>query len=289
MTAAAEPDQQDRVEQQLEQDRGEPAAQQSPSHLFQWSGYIHVGPTAEECPDGTNGKCENPHHFHAWCRLPNQFQQRDIVEKCQAAKARRIRLLRDPDTDAHEALEGDLREIAGTEDTETVIQEIVEKDWQVDFLEASKDVEEMEEFANYQQDREEFQRLRALPEDQRGEEFEHLTQHILNYSQELTRQVEEKQKPKKDALADRSMDELITMIRNDRIEASGTEAYMHTYSFWSWFVGTLKPVESGRPKERVYKHIDDLRQESEEVIDELKAKFEALHSAMAQRGALGNS
>jgi REP element-mobilizing transposase RayT len=44
------------------------------------------------------GKCTDPDHFHAWIRLPNQFQIRDIAEKAKAAQARKKRMLRDQQT-----------------------------------------------------------------------------------------------------------------------------------------------------------------------------------------------
>jgi hypothetical protein len=54
--------------------------------------------------------CANPDHFHAWIRLPNKFQHADIHAKALASKARRMRALRDPESDASVVMDA---EIAG--------------------------------------------------------------------------------------------------------------------------------------------------------------------------------
>src|SRR3954451_1473894 len=46
------------------------------AQMFQFSTYLHVGPGAEGCEDFAS--CADPLHFHAWCRLPNKFQHKDI-------------------------------------------------------------------------------------------------------------------------------------------------------------------------------------------------------------------
>src|SRR4051812_13441277 len=69
------------------------------SQMFEFSGYVHVGPGAKECEHGEDGECDNAVHFHAWTRLPNPFQQQAIREKANAAKARKRRVLRDPESD----------------------------------------------------------------------------------------------------------------------------------------------------------------------------------------------
>src|ERR1700726_392288 len=83
-------------------------AQAEAAKMFRYSSYLHVGPGAEECGHREDGECTDPTHFHAWCRLPNKFQHRDLYTKAQAAKARRLRLLNQPDSDASEVLESEL-------------------------------------------------------------------------------------------------------------------------------------------------------------------------------------
>jgi hypothetical protein len=93
-----------------EQDQQPKDATRSPNQLFRYSAWVHVGDGAQDCATAEIG-CTDPGHFHAWCRLPNQLQHEDIRERALAAKARRIRQMRDPEADAHEILELDMAEL----------------------------------------------------------------------------------------------------------------------------------------------------------------------------------
>jgi hypothetical protein len=85
--------------------------------------------------------CGNPLHFHAWCRLPNQLQHEDIRERALAAKARRIRQLRDPECDAYQILESDMSELLRIGDEGLIVDELANKDWwkrQIDAMARSR-------------------------------------------------------------------------------------------------------------------------------------------------------
>lgn len=259
--------------------------------MFQNSAWVHVGEGAADCehvaanPKQQGKDCDDEEHFHAYCRLPNQFQHRDVVEKATAAKARRIRLLRDDSSDAYEVLEGTLRAIRDTEDPKIVIEELLTYTWQEDYLEAIREVEEDERFERVDQDREELTRLLELPEAERGEdEVEKLEEHIGAYVQATKDKVAEVQAPRRQALESLSFDEQVAQLRERRIEADSDEEYHHVFSQWEWFVGTKQP---DRRTDKWTKISEMTKDASPEVIDELRGTFTLLRMAL-QRGGRGN-
>lgn len=265
--------------------------------LYRFSSWLHVGPGAENCEavneeTGAND-CADPLHFHAWCRLPNQFQVREIREQAFAAKARRMRQLRNEGSDANEILEAELDVLRrGGEATKAeVIDEIVGKDWWQDYLEAAQTVREVEDekgvktFEHVDRDQERFKELDATPADQRNaDEFEELQRHLVAYGEAVTAELEKIVAPKKAALESKELSDLVDMIREDRIEGQGSEEFMHTYAMQSWLVGTLKT----RGGESRFKSQAELQSAPSEVIAALKETFEDLEQT--ERGvAQGNS
>ena len=179
----------------------------SDKQLFRFSTWIHVGPDAETCDEGEQGTCSNPLHFHAWARLPNQFQHRHIREKALAAKARRARQLRDPESDAHAVMEDELDEIArlGDAGRKQLIDDLIGRDWWRDFLEAAKDVKEIENdrdeqvYATIDEDQQRFKELDAKPEDERPkDEYDELERHLAAYNDAVDKRRAELEKPRRD-------------------------------------------------------------------------------------------
>lgn len=229
-----------------------------PEQMFRYSGWVHVGPAADECEaidedKGTND-CSDPRHFHAWCRLPNQFQHREIREKALAAKARKVRQLRDEETDAHAILEDSLDQFAhqGDEAIPVLVEELLGKDWWQDYLVAAGEVQEREEgvddddepvkpFAHIEEDQRRHAELKAMPEDDRpADEYEELTRHLARYAELVKERQDEIREPKKQALVERGINGLLDLVRDQRINAAGTDEFMHIYSTWTWLVGTLE-------------------------------------------------
>src|SRR3954465_4912909 len=116
-------------------------ATKSPDQLFRYSAWVHVGAGAERCEEGETGPCGNPLLFHAWCRLPNQLQHQEIRERALAAKARRIRQLRDPESDAAQILASDMDELRRVASHEDLVDELVRKDWWKRQMEAMGDID----------------------------------------------------------------------------------------------------------------------------------------------------
>jgi hypothetical protein len=279
----------------------EPAVK-APREMFRYSAWVHIGPGASECEavnenEGTCD-CSDPRHFHAWCRLPNQFQHREIREKALAAKARKTRQLRDPETDANAILEDSLDQYAreGDDAIPLLVDELIGHEWWTTYLEATADVKELEEgvdsddepikpFEHVDRDQRRFQELQALPDDERNDdEFAELGRHLARYAEKVKERHDEIVKPKREALTERGVNGLIDLVRDQRVNAAGTEEFMHVYSTWSWLVGTLKrpggePVWPPDPSV--------LRDVAPEVLNEVKEVFEDLERT-EQQGSEGN-
>lgn len=267
--------------------------------MFKWSAWLNVGTGAEECStavalaagDAEVPECSNPEHFHAWIRLPNQFQQRDIREKGLASKARRMRQLKDPECDAYDVLEGELAILYDGPKT-PLIDEILGREFAEDYPNAVGEVEDEERFEHIARDRERFVELHhAGPDDRNADEFGELERQVNAYTDAVQAKVREVQQPRRDALEDLPLAELVDMIRKSRIEEDAQDEFMHIYNTWEWFAGTYKvrPLGAdGRPSERYFPTIDAMKATAPEVIEGLQQTFTDLERAM-QQAALGNS
>lgn len=270
-------------------------ATQSTKDIFRYSGYVHAGPGAEECEDALNGACGSPHHFHAYLRLPNQLQHQDIREKALAAKARRIRVLRDPEADASAVLEGDLYEIERTGDTDAIVEELVQKNWWRDHMTAMNDIEDTEEFSTMPKDRERYAELEAMPEEKRpAEEWKDLVHRMTEFGDKVEERRREIQQPQRDALSGKSMGDLITILRDDRVNAEASAIFMQTYNKWEWYVGTyrvpkateeqveaIKRGEQGpKATERYWSTIAQMEESEPEVIEAVSKGFTELERTL---------
>jgi hypothetical protein len=269
--------------------------------IFKYSDFVDVGEGAAECEQARGG-CENPEHFHAWVRLPNPYQRTDIREKALAAKARRLRELRDPDSNASVVLDDALAGLTDPAFTDTLIDELIASEWPQDYLTATGDVERREEFEHVAQDREEYNRLRAdeeaLDPEQRSEEYTQIAAQMERYVAAINERLREIQEPKRRELRERSLEALIGLVRARRVEDEADDAFMDTYNSWLWFVGTFKPdlhPTLRRPHIPMWEEIGrrdrpapgTMFGEAPEVIEALRAAFTKLQGAF-QQGASGN-
>lgn len=269
-----------------------PAEGRHPQELFRYSEWVHVGPGADECDDAETGECTNNMHFHAWCRLPNQFQHQSIREKGLAAKARRLRAYRDADSDASAVLDGQLDEIEytmGVEDArKTYIEEIVFKDYMKDYFDAVQelaseqadgdDPDEPGPWVTIDEDRERFRVLELMDEEERPhDEYAELKSHLQAYEDEVNRLVKDvKQEPLRQSLQDRSMDDLRAMVREDRIQKEANALYMQTYTIWEQFIGTMKtqvPKALDAPQQRAFTDVNHLKAAAPEIVQALDRVF----------------
>lgn len=271
------------------------------SLLYRYSTWLHVGPGAEECEAVNEGagsnQCSNPLHFHAWCRLPNQYQHRDIREKALAGKARRLRALRDPDSDVAVIMEQEIEALAHQGDAAIpdIVEELTAKDWWRDYIEASQDVREIEDdrgvktFEHIDADMERWRELAAKPEDERGADFAALEEHISAYNTAVDARREEIAKPRREALAARDLNALLDMLSDQRLDAEANGVYLHEYATLEWLTCTLR--YPGGPE--VFASRDQLERASDEVIEALKATYVDLEKTQnaetSMGGAPGNS
>lgn len=281
----------------------QPAARMSARSMFRYSSYVHVGDGAEECEHATDGRCSNLDHFHAWVRLPNPYQHEDIRRKALAAKARKIRELKDPDSDASVVLDQELAELHDPALADVIIDELLAREWTDDYMEAVADVEEEEEFEHIAQDREEYNRLKptqsTLPEDEQDPDYRQLVKMMGAYGDAIRERLEQLQEPKRAELRSRPVESIIALARARRVEEAGNAAFMETYNAWMWFVGTFR-VEPhptlGRPHLPAWEEMGvrdrpsagTMFGEAPEVITALKVAFDDLQVAM-QRASAGNS
>lgn len=263
--------------------------------LFRYSGWVHIGPGADACDgvDEDKGEisCGDPLHFHAWCRLPNQFQHREIREKALAAKARKVRQLRDMDSDSAVVLEDELDRIARQGDTAKpiVIDELMSQDWWRDYQEAVTDIREWKPedaapddpppFALITQDQDRFVAIDELPDEDRDEdEFNELQKHLAEYNSKVDERQKEISAPRRQALEGRDINDLIDMIRDQRIDALSVEHFMHVYSVNEWLACTLT-APGGAP---MFAGLEQIEQAAAEVIVALKAMFDDLERTQQQ-------
>lgn len=264
------------------------AAEQSPaqsrdsSSIFEFSSFVHVGPGADACEEAETGRCNNPVHFHGWIRLPNQFQQESIQEKAFAGKARKLRVLRDVDSDARTILDGELEELVHLGSREDVIDQIVNQDFLKDHLQAMRVIQEDEKYAHIDEDRERLRALQEMDPDERPEEeYDELQKHVGGYVDAVNEERVRIQQPLRDAVADKPMEELVDLVREARIQGIAQEEFDRVYSLWEWYIGTLKPrpADKGLPQERLFGSVEHLKSAAPEVINALGAAFKDIEAA----------
>lgn len=282
-----------------------------PSALTKFSGWVHVGPGADACDDvcedvtaGARNDCTNPLHFHAYCRLPNQFQHDRIREKALAAKGRKMRQLRDPATDAHDALEGALDQLAdrGDEARDEMIEELIAPTRWQRYLEATKDVLELEGppdpkaegdesdddeeapklYASASEDQTRLMEIEAMPEvDQPVDEREELRRHVKAYADAVEGRERELSEPHEQALRDLDVNALIDRVRANRIRVEASQEFMSTYARWMWATCTLRlpggprrfdtPDEVEAVDQEVYLKLKEVYDDLEELAREVQS------------------
>jgi hypothetical protein len=274
--------------------------------LFEYSRWIHIGDGALDCPDARTGKCRASEHFHAWIRLPNPLQIRDIAEKAKAAQARRRRMLKDQQTDAWVILEDSMDELRDESMRGLMVEDLLGENFHEVYQDAVREVLDREEedakadeetgevpklYAHIEQDREEYDRLAQLPEEQRdADEFNSLERRIGNYSRDLEAEIKRLQEPRRASLEEKSTDELIDMIRQKRIASEGADAYINTFNTWQMYVCTFQPREKGVPRERYFADINSLKHDQpSSVVQALQQNFRDLEIKLARNRGLGNS
>lgn len=225
----------------------------------------------------------------AFIRLPNQFQHADVRLKALAAKARRMRQLRDPEADAYVILEAEMDDLVRAGDTEPLIDEIVRKDWWKDHMDGAADVKEREEFAHIEEDQQRHVEMLALADDKRdAEEFAELERHLLAYNTAVEQARDERQKPRRNALADQDITDLVSIVREDRISAEGNAVFNLNFTKYEVFTCTHCVDDNGKPTKRYFDHIEQAEEADPDDLRALTEGFQELEATFSG-GLMGNS
>lgn len=277
----------------------ETPAESAPRSLFHYATWAHAGPGAEDCTEvdeetGEN-RCADSGHFHAYCRLPNQFQEREIREKAQASKARRLRQIRTEGTDANEILEQSLEDLRAEQDgIERIVNELVGYDWTGDYLTAVRltrdlddDAEGAEEgeklYRHVDEDRRRHAELQALPDEERNEdEFKELQSHLAAYETAVNEQYEAIANPKRESFRAMAESDLVELLRRKRMQFAAQEEFMNSYNVHEWLSCTYRQPD-GEPS---FADMEALQRASGVVLDKLSEIFADLERTA--QGALGN-
>ena len=263
-----------------------PAESATPARMHRYSSYIHVGPGADSCAcikEVTNGRgetflapdgsCEDPEHFHGWVRLPNQFERDSLREKASAAEARQLRALRDAESDSRIVLDGEVEALVLGGNREALVGEIVGQNFMEDHLQALKEIAE-EADGDYDLIDEDRERLRALElmgeEERPSEEFEQLRVRLARHTELVNERRDQIEKPKREAVEGKLIEELGEIVRELRIESAGNQARRQAYGKWQWYICTFKPKaldKPGFPSLRAFGSIDEFSGAPPEVID----------------------
>lgn len=269
----------------------EPAAVKSALQLFRWSTFVHVGEGAEECPGGTDGTCTDPSHFHAWVRLPNKFQEEEIQEKALAARARRLRLIRDPESDLHLLMEEEIQSALKTE----IVEELLAANLAEDEDQARFEVmeENREKFEHIFDDLERYIELRDMGPEKRGEaaaepEFLELDRHLNEYHELLGTKKDMIQNHRRSGLESLPDHDLRGQLRERRLDVQGTQAFFRARQIWIAIAGTYKPSKTQPFRERWFKSESDLRDVSEDVLEAIFRSINELQMALERGGGRGN-
>jgi hypothetical protein len=274
--------------------------------LFKFATWVHLGPGAEDC-DGLERDeetkevvsatgCGDPAHFHAWCRLPNSVQHEDLRVKALAARARHIRLLRDPETDEAVVLDAELDDLRAGGDAmkEPIVEELLGKTFWKSYLEATRDVVGMEgedgeskPYEHIEEDQRRYNDLRQLSdEDRAGQqaEYDELLKHLAAFNTAVNERHEELREPEREALMARSLDDLLAMLRDDRVSKAAEKVFGSVYSRWEWLACTL--MQPGGAQK--FTEMAALAQAAPEVLEALEDTFNDLEQTRNARAA-GNA
>jgi hypothetical protein len=252
----------------------------APVQLFhRFSRYLHIGEGAAECEHSEDGACEDPTHFHAWVRLPNQFERESMRDRATAAKARKLRSLKDPESDARVVMESDLDALRIRGETGPLVEELVNQSFLEDHLQALTDVNEDGEYDTIDEDRVRLQEIEKMPAEEQPEEGEELRKRLAEHTEKVNTARDALQLPHKQSLEGKTLYELVEMIREQRIENVGLGEFNSIYARWEWYIGTLKPKSgAGYPNERVYPSMEAFLKAPPEIIEEVMVTVNALET-----------
>lgn len=230
------------------------------AQLYKWQTWVHVGPDAGNCEDvnedeGTN-ECHNPLHFHAWVRLPNPHQWRDIREKALAAKARRMRLMREEGSDLYVITQEEIEGLArrGEAAREQVIDELVQMDWWKHTLSAQRDLmferedpddeESPLRWEHIDEDRARGREIRSLHEDEQPkDELKLIDERVNAFDKAFEEAKLEAARPLREELEALDISALLDRLWDARVGMEGSRFFDVTFGEWEMVTCTYRAIE----------------------------------------------
>lgn len=274
-------------------------AEAEPDSLYKFSEWCHVGAgaAAEQFEDDRFDRCENPAHFHAWCRIPNDFQEREIRDHARAAAARKKRQMRLDGTDANAILEGNLEELRDEDEwREITVSELVGSVWFEAYNTAVREVRDVDAddadedeaetpvgklFVGIDADMTRLQRLLGDGAED-GDELSELRAHVASYTVKVQEHVEALIKPKQTMWESLGDMDLLDTLRKARVKRAGAEEYLHHFEAHVWLACSYTHV-NGEP---CFADLKAMEKAPAEVLRGLRETHKILQG-IAQ-GALGN-
>jgi hypothetical protein len=259
-------------------------AQSDPPSLFRYSAWLHVGNGAEGCEEideaAGDNTCGDRSHFHAWCRMQNPLQQAEIRERALGAKARKIRQLRDAETDGYQILEEEFEARRREDNRGALIDELLQLDYWQDYYQAmlearllddpSSDEEDAKLYARIEDDQARYLRLEAMGEDQRpADEYDELKRHLARYQEAIDEEMERRIAPRRATLEAMGTDDLIDQLRDKRIDNESQREFQRVFEIHQWL--SCAYHHPGGPA--VFADLAALEQAAPEVIEGLQATF----------------
>lgn len=281
-------------------------AQAEPDSLYRFSTWLHVGHGAETCAAVNEETgvvaCTAADHFHAWLRLPNDFQKRDMVDHATAAAAAKRRQMRLDGTAINIVLEEGLERIRDEEGgTERIIDELLGATLMRDYMDSVSETRDIDDphwepgegetekdapklYGTIDTDIARHQRLLSENVDaESNDEMKELIAHIAAYQADVQGRLEGRRLPRRDALELQSDDELVDALRKRRIEAAGQDEFMHHYSAHEWLACTYR--DRSRDSGPVFRDLGHMENAAPEVLYGIREAFNGLERTAS---AVGN-
>lgn len=223
-------------------------------------------------------------------RIPNQFQRGKMKEEADASRARKLRDLRNPNSNAYLAIENQLDQIYGEMTDDEVRNALLSRAQPHATAKAQLEIQladpdehpEWVEFATVERQQHAYSRmLRAGQED--TEEFKACEAMLVDYGHALAEFVKDELEPLSNMLAGEGRAALDERLKKVLMREVCDGAFMEAYNQWQIYFGTRDPKNRHK---LFYSSFDRLIDEDPERLDALLNEFvmlEALNIGEAKK------
>jgi hypothetical protein len=215
-------------------------------------------------------------------RLPNQFQRGTMKEEADAARARRLRQLRDSDSTAALAIESQMDQLYADMADDELRNVLLGKAQPLATARAQVDIEhadhrsqpDLKQYHGIERQQMTYDRLLRAG-GQETEEFKAVEELLMDYALVLQDRVSDLLEPLKLKLQNVDRDGLLADIRKAIMRESCDSAFMRAYSQWQVYFGT----RDFEDHEKLYfRSFEALMDEDGQKVDRLMAEFATLEA-----------